>query len=138
MRRIIALVLLAMVTFGGSAAAQKKGDRYRLTQADLAEAGSSINTAYDAIQQLRPHWFRGPSGRTASQSTGDPLSMPGVNSGMPVVYIDGNRQNGIESLRTISAAKVKEVKYMDQNKAIAMLGPGHEAGAIEVTLDKPN
>jgi hypothetical protein len=40
-------------------------------------------------------------------------------------------------LATISATKIVEMKYLDQNRAVLLRGPGHESGVIEITtVDK--
>ena len=54
-----------------------------------------------------------------------------------IVYIDDIRQPDIESLATVPASRIVELKYLDQNRAVVLHGPGHESGVIEVTtLDK--
>jgi hypothetical protein len=55
-----------------------------------------------------------------------------------IVYIDGMRQPDIESsLITVPAKNIVEIRYLDQNRAIQLFGPGHEAGVIDVsTTDK--
>ena len=42
----------------------------------------------------------------------------------------------MDALRTVTVASLVEIKYMDQNKAVQMLGPGHEAGAILISTDR--
>jgi hypothetical protein len=37
----------------------------------------------------------------------------------------------------VPAAKLVELRYLDQNRGVQMYGPGHEFGVIEVTtVDK--
>ncbi len=50
-----------------------------------------------------------------------------------MVYVDGNRQQSLEDLKTIRTALITEMRFLDQNRAIQMHGPGHELGVIEVT-----
>lgn len=110
-------------------AARRRGDRSRITRADLDEAGTSVATAQDAIRILRPHWLQPPIGRTASSS----MTSAGGGVTTVVIYIDGNKQNDHEVLRSLRNAELVEMRYLDQNRAVALHGPGHEAGVIEIT-----
>lgn len=111
-------------------ASRPRGDRNRLTRVEIDEAGSGIVTARDAVRLLRPQWLSPPMGRMASSNMG-------TESGAAqqvIVYIDDLRQPDIESsLVTVLAAKIAEIRYLDQNRAMQQRGPGHEAGVIEVT-----
>jgi len=111
-------------------AARPRGDRNRLTRVEIDEAGTGIVTARDAVQLLRPQWLRPPMGRMASSNlAGDTQGATQV-----IVYIDDVRQPDLESsLITVPAVKLVELRYLDQNRAVQMRGPGHEAGVIEVT-----
>ena len=73
-------------------------------------------------------------GRMASSNLGAETG----GASQVVVYIDDVRQPDLESaLITVPAAKIVEIRYLDQNRALQMRGPGHEAGVIEVsTTDK--
>ncbi|MEO5816031.1 MAG: hypothetical protein ABIT20_12205 [Gemmatimonadaceae bacterium] len=125
------LALLSVVSIGAPAGAQQnRGDRNKLTQADIAETGTSIMTARDAVRILRPQWMTPPPlGRQASSD----VLTPGGGSPVIIIYINDVRQPDIESLATVPAAKVVEMKYLDQNRAVMLHGPGHESGVIEVT-----
>lgn len=138
MRRpaLLALSLIALASVGDVAHAQKRGDRSLISPQDLEEAKGAITTALEAVQRLRPNWLTPSRGRNASATLGEPLGARSSNATEPVVYIDERRQPAVEELRTVPAASLVELRYMDQNKAVQMLGPGHEAGAILVTTDK--
>jgi hypothetical protein len=130
----ITVALLSVVVLSIPASAQNRGDRNKLTSEDIAEAGKSIMTARDAIRILRPQWMTPPPlGRQASSD------VLGSGGGAPViiVYINDVRQPDLESLATVPASKIVELKYLDQNRAVLLHGPGHESGVIEVTtVDK--
>jgi hypothetical protein len=136
MRQLMKCVLsfLCVVALATPASAQQgRGDRNKLTAADIAEAGTSIMTAREAVRILRPQWMAPPLGRHASS---DVLSAGG-GSPVVVVYINDMRQPDIESLATVPASRIVEMKYLDQNRAVLLHGPGHESGVIEVTtVDK--
>ncbi|MBK6485668.1 MAG: hypothetical protein IPF98_02115 [Gemmatimonadetes bacterium] len=130
MRRLLARTLLLLLVVSGSALAQKRGDRSLITRADIDEGASGMLTAQDAIQRLRPNWLRPPLGRnSAAGMMGD----GNAKSNEAIIYIDDVRQPNLESLRTVALDKVVSMKYLDQNRAVQMLGPGHEAGSIQVT-----
>lgn len=111
------------------AARPRRGDRNRLTQDDIATAGGGA-TALDVIRRLRPQWLNPPPGRMASSNVG----ATGGGSTAIVLYVDDVRQPELEmGLQQVPLAKVFEIRYLDQNRAVQMRGPGHEAGVIEVT-----
>ena len=128
-------VVLAEPAAGQQQQAREPGrsDPKRLTRAEISEAGSSIVTAREAVRLLRPQWLAPPMGRIASSD------MRGVGGGAQtvIVYIDDVRQPDLESLATVSATRILELKYLDQVRAVMLRGPGHESGVIEVTtIDK--
>ena len=129
-----ALTMLSLGVLASPAGAQK-GDRNKLSQEDIAEAGGkSIMTARDAIRILRPQWMTPPP--LGRQMSSDILT-PGGGAPTIIVYINDVRQPDIESLATVPATKIVELKYLDQNRAVLLHGPGHESGVIEVTtIDK--
>lgn len=134
-RRLVrSLVLLcAMGAMSAPALAQKRGDRALLTRQDIEEGGGGLTTAHDAIQRLRPNWLRPQLGRTASSGMLDGLGSREPGPREPIVYINEMRQPNLEILRTVQSIKIVEVRFLDQNRAVQQLGPGHEAGAILVT-----
>lgn len=133
--RHLCFALLGVIALAAPAGAQKvRGDRYKLTQVDIAEGGASLITARDAVRVLRPQWLAPPMGRKASSD----IIGPGGGNPLVVVYIDDKRQPDLESLVSVPVSRILEVKYLDQNRAVLLRGPGHESGVIEVTtLDNP-
>ena len=127
------IVLLGVAVIASPAAAQGRGDRNKLTRVELDEAGTSIMTAREAVRILRPQWLNPPMGRMASS---DMSGSGGGKQGL-IIYVDDKRQPDLESLATIPSAKIVEMKYLDQNRAVLLHGPGHESGVIEIiTVDK--
>ncbi len=135
MRRFLLAGLLLVLTVFAlphdlEAQAKKRGDRNRITTDDMAEASGTMNTAFDVIRTMRPQWLSPSRGRTSNSNMDG-----GVSGGATevVIYIDDNRQPSIEVLQTVKASSVVEMRYLEQNRAIQMRGPGHEKGVIEIT-----
>lgn len=127
-------VLLGVVLLATPADAQKgRGDRNKLTRVEIDEGGTSIASARDAVRILRPQWLAPPMGRMASSGVTD----AGGGRQIVILYIDDTRQPDLESLANVPASRIIEMRYLDQNRAVLLRGPGHESGVIEVTtLDK--
>ena len=132
-RFFVLLLALTAAAMPGTLHAQKpqRGDRNRLTKDDLAEAPSSVNTAFDAVRTMRPTWLSPSMGRMASSSASGAAS--GAVATEVVVYIDDIRQQSVDDLKTVKANIIVDIRFLDQNRAIQMRGPGPEMGAIEVT-----
>jgi hypothetical protein len=122
---VLSLLLLASPV----GAQQGRGDRNKITRVELDEAAASIMTAQDAVRILRPQWLSPPMGRMASSD----MTSAGGGRQEVVVYIDEKRQPDLEALKTVPSARIVEMKYLDQNRAVLLHGPGHESGVIEVT-----
>lgn len=122
-------VLVAGVTLGlalawGCGSAQRQGgptrDRNVLTAMELARV--PVETAYDAIQRLRPEFLR---------SRGK-LSLDDPSPPLPVVYVDDMQMGGLDVLRTIRVADVHEIRYYSAADATTRYGTGHVSGVIAV------
>ena len=133
MRRFLSVVLLfataALAAPASAQASKQHGDRNRITKDDLAEMPMAANTAYDLVRTMRPQWLNPPFGKVASSN----LLGDGGGAKEIILYVDDKRQPSIDDLKVIKASTVVEMKYLDQNRAIQMRGPGHELGVIEIT-----
>lgn len=129
LRCFVALVGLVLLATSADAQGKRRSDVNKITRADLDENVTLMGTARDAIRVLRPQWFRPPTGRFATPDGGS----VGANPGEAIVYLDDVRQPDLESLTLVPLARIFEMKYLDQNRAVQMRGPGHESGVIEVT-----
>jgi hypothetical protein len=91
----------------------------------LAEEIRSVSAtdAYEAVQRLRPEWFRR-RGQTSLQNQ---------SAGAVVVYLDGVRFGGPRSLEAVRAESVVHMEYLDASDATTRFGTGHGGGAILVT-----
>jgi hypothetical protein len=81
---------------------------------------------YSAIQSLRPQMLAPPPGIKRVS-----------NDSELAVYVNKIRQNGVIALRSISAASVSEVRYLNPTQSQNQLGQSASNGAILVTLRMP-
>ena len=100
--------------------------RELITHEEIEESTQANMDLYSAIQSLRPQFLAPPPGiRRAS------------NDNELAVYVNRIRQNGVIALRSISAFNVAEVRYLNPTQSQNELGQSASAGAIMVTLRKP-
>ncbi|MFN8581729.1 MAG: hypothetical protein U0163_12225 [Gemmatimonadaceae bacterium] len=107
---------------GGVAPATTSSDI--ITRAELSR--TSASTAYEAIQRLRPQFFKD-RGRT---------SILRPESRTPVVILDERPLGDISFLRDISLNTVYEIRYLTASEAQVKFGSGYPAGAIVVITAK--
>lgn len=79
-------------------------------------------TAYDAVRQLRPEWLRRRGRSSIQNATAEVL----------VVYLDGTRFGGPETLRSVAIGSVLEIRHLDASNATTRFGTGHAGGALLV------
>jgi hypothetical protein len=121
MRSSILVALAAIIVLAGCAT-PGDGPRMnpnRLTAEELASR--EFNTAYDAVQLMRPQWFRGDRAGTGVPAT---------------VYLDGSRMGGPDSLRQIRAEGVVSMQFLSASEASTRFGMGHGGGAILVNTGR--
>ncbi|MEO6447269.1 MAG: hypothetical protein ABIZ91_00040 [Gemmatimonadaceae bacterium] len=100
----------------------KRGGAYFITESEINAVVEE--NAYDIVQRLRPAMLRP---RMASGT-------PEGEGGGIVAYVDNVRSGGTESLRNISRATIKEIRFINASDATQRFGTGHPAGAIIVVL----
>jgi hypothetical protein len=121
---VIMLAESACASSGTPATPRRSPDL--ITTAEINSTAAS--SAYDLVQHLRPNWLR----------QGNPGSMSGgsISRQVLVVYLDGNRLGGLETLRTLSATGIRSMQFLSATKAAVVLrDPGSEAlaGAIMIS-----
>ena len=104
---------------GATPSEQRSGNL--ITQAEIEKSGAT--TALQAVRLLRPQMLRSMGAASAT-----PGSDPGV-----VVYANGMKLGGIETLDGIGAPDVKSIQYLSASDATQRFGTGHPHGAILVT-----
>ena len=141
-------------------AAELRRNPFVLTAAEIAQAPGAQN-AYDAVQQLRPHFLRArgavatsaggligggrsrPTSRGSGQGQG---SQPSSSGGTPppesspsipedvgiLVYVDRQRYGRINTLRDIPVVSIEEIRFLNVGEATSEFGMGHPHGAIQI------
>ncbi len=89
------------------------GSRTVLTAEDV-DMGSARD-AYEIIQRHRSLWLRGRG-----------------TLGPPLVYLNGQRRGGVETLRDIPAGDFFRAELLSPSEATSLYGTGHAAGVITV------
>lgn len=103
--------------------APKRGSSTLIVQSEIE--ATHLETVYDVIERLRPNWFRTRGGRSEVSA--------GAASSVLKAYLNGSPLGDVNSLRSIQAASVKEVKFLNAADATTQFGTNHDSGAILVT-----
>jgi hypothetical protein len=125
MRYFIYLILIAVFIISCATTKEMgsaKGSRYIITAEEIA--ATSANNAYEAIKLLRPNLLD----RDVRRSV-DMYSAAGV-----VVYVQGAKYGDKESLKTISALEIAQIKYLPKSEATMRFGSDHAGGAFLIKL----
>jgi hypothetical protein len=104
---------------------QKTSSRDKVTSEEILSIPGS--TAYDLVYKLRPDWLR---------SRGTATMVGGSQNGGTLVYLDGVKMGGLESLRTINSRGINAIEWVPGNKAAMILsdvGSAAIVGAIVLT-----
>lgn len=133
-RPIVALGLSAWVAVAGcsglgSPRTAPHWQRDVLTRDEIVQSTAYQGDLLDAIHSLRPHFLAIPRGvYSRSSPAASPLA----------VYVNGIRQSGVGSLRSIAASKVATVRYLDPTASLNEFGPTASGGALLVTMYDPS
>jgi hypothetical protein len=120
--RTLAIVLAAasLAACAPSNPGQARPNPNILSRAEIEQSGA--RTVYELIQNERPIWLRERGAVSFTQETD------------VVVYMDGTRIGGRDSLRDINPANVDHLEFFDARRATYRFGPGHVNGAIMVYM----
>lgn len=89
-------------------------------------AGAGVADALQAVRLLRPAMLRGRSGSGNDQS----------GSADIVVYLDGVKSGGPQSLDQVTAISIREIRFLNAADATTRYGTGHPMGAILVSTKR--
>lgn len=121
-RLAVLLLLLSTAACGARIGTGGPRNENRLTAEDLGR--STAQNAYEAIEQLRPEWFR---------SRG-PTSVTDPTPTLPNVIMHGQRVGDVEYLRRVQLVDVAELRFWNPGEAATRFGMGHPRGVIEVII----
>jgi len=114
--------LLAIAVAPRDVVAQKR-QRDLITRAEILKTMQVDQDLFVAIKALRPQYLVPPRGLR---------TLGGAPMGEVAVYIDRIRQPGVETLRSIVAHTVLEVRYLDPTQSQNEFGITANAGAIVI------
>jgi hypothetical protein len=125
----IAVVAAASLVLMPVDVAAQKRQRDRITRDEILSSPQRDLDLYQVIRALRPHFLRRPS---------EVRTLGGARPPQPLaIYVDGVREMGAEALRTITASRVEEVRYLDPTTSESEFGPRANGGALILKLYKP-
>jgi hypothetical protein len=124
--RALTLFIAVCVISGGCTSPGRQARPLVSRNVIMADEIARVNatTALDAIQRLQPRMLtkqRGPS------------SINFEDQSQIVVYVDGTRYGGIDSLSLIQATSILEIRFLSASEATLKYGMGNSAGAIDIT-----
>lgn len=130
-------VALAACSSGASAPAAQAGDtapkpaparssRNVLLRTELNDVQQAEMNAFQAIRQFRPNMLTGTNAASMGGAYG-----PGIT-----VFLNGNKQGGLEALSNIRMIEVEKIEYINGSEATQRFGTGYAGGALLVTRRK--
>jgi len=121
--RTVHLGVLLSVTACATAGAPSTGvrrDPNVLTAEEITMSHES--TAYDAVARLRPLFLK-----TRGRST-----INGTQNDYATVFVDGQRYGDLNTLHSIVAAQVVEIRFLGSGDAVGKYGMQYGSGVIDV------
>src|SRR5437867_6144538 len=123
---LAAVVLCGLSLLGPAELRAQKRSPDRLTREEILASARNDLDLYEVIRLLRPRFLEGPRGtRSAFGAT---------RTAALAVFVDGRRDAGVETLRTIRSLTVQEVQYLDPTHAENEYGPTASGGALLIKL----
>ena len=142
MRSIIALFALVVTACSGASGSRaaaaprpSSGGANLITQAEIA-GGGQFSNALEIVQSLRPAMLR-PRAATLTTANGSLGMMSnGASSVSVIVFLDQARYGESNTLATIAANTVKEIRFISAADATTQWGTGYSSGVIQVITKK--
>ena len=100
--------------------------RSNVVEQEEIRAADTGPSAYEAIRRLRPEYLT----RRATPQPGD------AEEGYPVVYLDGVRLGGLETLKNIPLDTITRIRFLRASEAAQWLGRTHRGGVIAVSTTR--
>ena len=126
MRRLVLVASLALLAACGSSrsgsSSAVRANSNLITAEELASA--NVRDLYEAIERLRPRFLTTSRGSVSMQ---DPTACK-----QPFVYVDNQLMGGLQTLRDVNLASVREVRFLNAADATTRFGTGPCGGALVV------
>ncbi len=115
----IALLLTACATTGGAGGSTTRASSTKITKPEIT--ASSASSAYDVVSQLHPEWLRPSKSNLTGVLGSTQTGQTGVRQPVVLVYLDGVRMGGTDQLRSLSAAVVMSIEYVDGDRVATVV-----------------
>jgi hypothetical protein len=143
---LAALVWLILPFPAESQQTTSNRDRRLVTAEEIA--GAQADNAYQAVETLRPEYFRRAErpqsvhgGERMTSRSGSPRNLSAASAFVPNaaavglrVFLDGSEVGDAQQLRQIPAHLVAEIRYLSGSEAQIELGPRYAGGILRVSL----
>ncbi len=123
-KKVLPIAGLAIVVVAAACTAMSSsssGASRNVISGDELSATNS-QTAYEALQMVRPEWLTGRG----------PVSLTDATEARPNVYMYGSRVGDLDYLRDVYVQDVAELRYWSTGEASARFGMGNPRGVIEI------
>ena len=121
-----AVLSVLLVGIGACAHPQQSPPRTQedvITRSELSTASNL--TTYEALQRLRPLFLRDRG----------PVSLVNTTAhSRPVVFVDMTEYGELETLKSLPASRVEEVRFYPGPQAATRFGSVYGAGVIQLTM----
>lgn len=126
-RSVSVLGLLALPLLMGACASTGGAGPSRssnVISTEEIDALPGLQTAHEAIQQLRPNWLR---------SRGSVSLQAPAEASFPIIFMNGRRMGDMNMLRSIPISDVGSARFMSAREATTLHGTGYPAGIIDIS-----
>ncbi len=125
----VRLVALTLATLCSVSTLHAQRRSKTLSAEEIEKSAASLNTAYDAVETLRPRWLQ------VHELAHLPAGPSDVPQSTPIyVYVNDVKRGGVDYLKTIPASSVEAMRWLDANEAGSRYGPTDGGVAIVVSL----
>ena len=120
MRPLLVLLFMGLLGCTSGEGSRSTTSRDVITLEEIRSVNGT--NAFEVVERLRPNFF----------TSRGPQSILYTQPNVPVVYLNGARYGTVESLTTIRADQLKEIRLFRPSDASAIYGPDHRGGVIAV------
>lgn len=113
------LTATACATTGGAGGTSTKSSSTKITKPEIT--ASSASSAYDVVSQLHPDWLRPSKSNLTGVLSSTQTGQTGVRQPVVLVYLDGVRMGGVDQLRSLSAAVVMSIEFVDGDRVATVV-----------------